>query len=804
MRLLTALFMMLALFALFVVPWETAEASPPHMRAMGASSIVNAVRMNTRQIFRPTFTIRSRYAGGMRDARFSNDGQWFASAGDNGSAQLWNKTTGQRELDLRGHQGAVLAVAFIPEGEATQYGKADKPQTRAAALRAGVLATAGEDGTVRLWSLVSGESLKTIPAHKKPVTSLAVTADGQWLITGSQDGTAKLWQLPSGKLMRSLNDNQGLIHAVAVDSKGERLATGSAEGTLQLWTIQNGALLQTWQADEGAVLALAWRKDGTQLASGHARGGVRLWSLTGDSQSLADHDGAVNGVAFSPNGDQLASGGQDGVLRLWSTSDGTLQKRLEGHQKTVRSVTFTPDGQHLLSSSDDQTIRFWQAAQQAELARLVTLRAGWAVVTPDGRFDGTLDGELEDRLDAIQWSGEGHAFALDGFLEKYYRPALLGHLLSPKSTLQTAVSSASGAPNVTEGFYLPPKVKIYEPTVNPTQKQVALQVEATDQGGGISETRVYHNDKIIATNPANQEKLADGAVEKITYNVELVDGENRFRVVSLSTDRIESEPNSVALTYQPAQPAGLPRLHLLVVGINAYANPALNLNFAVPDAKGMLHFLMRSNAKLFKQVITYELYDQKATKPIINTHIADLYQVPAQDVVVLYFAGHGKAVGDQWFFAPHELQALDGPAMQSEGISSEQLKEHMAQIGAQKMAILFDACESGAAMHAFAEFDNRRSMALLSRATGIHIATATTSAQSASELVDLGHGVFTYALLEGMKGKADRAPKDKQVSITELLNFIQHYVPFLNQKYETAAMTPVVNSRGSNFDVAQQ
>ena len=155
------------------------------------------------------------------------------------------------------------------------------------------------------------------------------------------------------------------------------------------------------------------------------------------------------------------------------------------------------------------------------------------------------------------------------------------------------------------------------------------------------------------------------------------------------------------------------------------------------------------------------------------------------------------------FRPPHELNALEGAAMQAQAISSEQFKEHIAHIGAQKVALLFDACESGAALRAFAEFDNRRSMAILSRSTGVHVATATTGEQSASELADLGHGVFTYALLEGMKGKADRQPKDGVVSITELLAFIQQYVPFLNQKYETAAMTPVVNSRGNAFDVAK-
>ncbi|MBF0582791.1 MAG: caspase family protein [Magnetococcales bacterium] len=808
MRLFAKLFLLsIPLGLWFPAPWGELQAAPAHMRAMGASRVVNAVRMNTRQIFRPTFSIRSRYAAGMRDGRFSKDGLWFASASGNGGAQLWNKTTGQRELDLRGHQGAVTAVAFIPGGEASQYGKSDQPASREAAQRSGVLATGGEDGTVRLWSLVSGESLRTIRAHGAAVSGLAVTADGQWLITSSTDATIKRWQLPSGKLQQTIQSGQGAVHAAVLDPNGERLATGGDDGSVRLWEVASGSPLQNWPGSDGPVLSLAWRGDGEQLASGHQGGVLQLWSPSGQPQSLTDHDGAIYGLAFSPSGDQLASVGQDGRLHLWSTGSGSLQKRLEAGQQTLRSITFSPDGRQLLTSGDDQTLRFWQREQPAELARLVTLRDGWAVVTPDGRFDGTLDGDLEDRLDAIQWSGEGHHFALDGFLEKYYRPALLGRLLSARPEQQEAVAADPGTPHVTEGFYLPPRVTIHEPSVNPAQPVVPLQVEAEDQGGGISETRLYHNDKIVPLSQAQQQEgegSGGGRVEKITYNVSLVNGENRFRVVSLSEDRIESEPRDLALTYAATQSTGKPRLHLLVVGVNNYANPALNLNFAVPDAKGMLAFLMRSNAALFKQVVTYELYDQKATKAAINAAIADLYTVPAQDVVVLYFAGHGKAIGDQWFFAPHELSALGGEAIQQDGIASEQLQEHMARIGAQKMAVLFDACESGAAMRAFAEFDNRRSMAILSRATGIHIATATTGTQSASELADLGHGVFTYALLEGMKGKADRKPKDKSVSITELLDFIQQYVPFLNQKHNTAAMTPVVNSRGSNFDVSKR
>ncbi|MBF0184346.1 MAG: caspase family protein [Magnetococcales bacterium] len=784
-------------------------ALPPSARVAGVSGTINAIHMNTRQIFRPSFTIRSRYAGAMRDGRFSADGQWFVTASENGGAQLWSVATGQRELDLRGHGGAVTAVAVLsreaPAAPAAPKGSKGKGGKRVVApgKRQGVMVSAGADGALLVWNLANGEEQHRLSGHSGTVTALQLTPDGKRVVSSGEDGTIKVWQLANGTLEQSIDSGQGAVRALALDGKGGQVASGGEDGTVRIWSLQGGQVLQQWQEGDGAVQALSWSGDGQQIASGHQEGTIRIWSMSGSSRVLRDHDGPVQGVAFSPSGDQLASVGQDKVVRLWSLQGEQVRLRMEGHQQGIRSVAFAPDGQHLLTASDDQTARIWLLDGRHELARLVSLHSGWAVVTPDGRFDGTLDGDLEDRLDAIQWSGEGHQFAIDGFLEKYYRPALLGHLLSPRESVQAEVAAEAGAPHVTEGFYLPPKVSIAEPNIS--SKSVALQIEAVDQGGGIAETRVYHNDKIVEAGKGRKEDVGGdaGKVEKITYNVELVDGENRFRVVSLSNDRIESEPSSLVVK-QKSRLSEPPRLHLLVVGINRYANPALNLNFAVPDAKGMLSFLMRSSADLFKQVVTYEIYDGKATKAAISANVSDLYSVPPQDVVMLYFAGHGKAMGDQWYFVPHELQGLDGSAVQDQGISSQSFKEHVAHIGAQKVVLLFDACESGAAMQAFAEFGNKRSMALLSRATGIHIASATMGSQSASELTDLGHGVFTYALLEGMKGKADRKPNDGQVSVSELLAFVQQYVPFLNQKYETSSMTPVVNSRGDNFAVAKQ
>ena len=68
--------------------------------------------------------------------------------------------------------------------------------------------------------------------------------------------------------------------------------------------------------------------------------------------------------------------------------------------------------------------------------------------------------------------------------------------------------------------------------------------------------------------------------------------------------------------------------------------------------------------------------------------------------------------------------------------------------------MLVDACKSGAVIIAFRGFEDRKALSQLSRSTGVHIVAASTKDQFAAEVKELGHGVFTYILLEGLKGKA--------------------------------------------------
>ena len=89
-----------------------------------------------------------------------------------------------RTHTLTGHSDGVKSVLICPDGQ--------------------TLISGGEDGTIKLWQLQTGELIRTLTGHTYGVKSLAICPDGQTLVSGGGDGTIKLWKLPTAELIRTL------------------------------------------------------------------------------------------------------------------------------------------------------------------------------------------------------------------------------------------------------------------------------------------------------------------------------------------------------------------------------------------------------------------------------------------------------------------------------------------------------------------------------------------------------------------------------------------------------------------------
>ena len=121
------------------------------------------------------------HTGAVWGVAFSPDGTRLATTSDDGTARLWDSTTGESLLTLTGHTGRVRGVAFSPDG------------TR--------LATTSDDDTARLWDSTTGESLLTLTGHTGGVWGVAFSPDGTRLATASDDRTARLWDSTTGQLI---------------------------------------------------------------------------------------------------------------------------------------------------------------------------------------------------------------------------------------------------------------------------------------------------------------------------------------------------------------------------------------------------------------------------------------------------------------------------------------------------------------------------------------------------------------------------------------------------------------------------
>jgi WD40 repeat protein len=151
------------------------------------------------------------------------------------------------------------------------------PVTVAAAADGSWLATAAEDGTVRVWDIATGRERALFKSPARSVAALAAGPDGTWLASGGKGGTVRVWDIATGRrravLKRPLSSIRAVAAAAAPDGTG--LATVSRNGAVRVWDIATGRERALLKSPLGSWLA-ALAPDGTWLAIASKKGTVRV------------------------------------------------------------------------------------------------------------------------------------------------------------------------------------------------------------------------------------------------------------------------------------------------------------------------------------------------------------------------------------------------------------------------------------------------------------------------------------------------------------------------------------------------
>ena len=266
-------------------------------------------------------------------------------------------------------------------------------------------------------------------------------------------------------------------------------------------------------------------------------------------------------------------------------------------------------------------------------------------------------------------------------------------------------------------------------------------------------------------------------------------GDNRITVVATDVEQDETRLDFVVRRVASSTSYSPPgEVYALVVGIDDYADPDIpDLRFAENDAQGVYRLLTDPEYSLARPENVRYLGGRAATadsiKKAMYEHLIN-QAVRPEDMAIFFYAGHGDVgkhpiKGTEYYMIPQNAELRN---LFVTGIVKEDLQRLWSAISARRKIFISDACNSGG----FTGMRGRADEGLVEvLGEGKIVFSAARADQKSLELPKLSHGIFTFVLLQGLKGDADAGSHgngDGLVSVQELAGYMQREVPIEAKK----------------------
>ncbi|EIV91140.1 DUF4062 domain-containing protein [Frankia sp. QA3] len=365
----------------------------------------------------------ARYQGPGTSLAVSPDGLLLAVASGR-AVFVWEVATRSLRVSLTGHEGAVSAVVFLPDGTRLVTGEAE---TSDAAEETG--------GRLYVWSLLDGSLVARLAGHAGGVGPVAVAPGGQWVASAEavdprrvgRRGRIRLWDAADWSPSSILTGHQTKIEGLLPAPDGSWLASRERHSpAVRIWDARSRTAAAAPGRDIDDAIDVAGDPLGRRLVSGHGDGSVRVWSPAGEVVAQAATDDAVRVVLSSPDGRWCASAparerarGRD--LSVWATESGELLSRFPVEVASRSYWAAAPDGSWLAVRGFDR-VQVWNPVsgglidEVATEGHAVKIAASPVSAEPTGTAMlavASAPGVLSDRWRISLWTAaDGRAFGV--------------------------------------------------------------------------------------------------------------------------------------------------------------------------------------------------------------------------------------------------------------------------------------------------------------------------------------------------------------------------------------------------------
>jgi WD40 repeat protein/uncharacterized caspase-like protein len=632
-----------------------------------------------------------------------------------------------------------------------------------------------------------------------------------------------VWETKKGRLTHWITPKRldDAVLALAFSSDGRYLLSGGDSNKAQLWDLASrsgdlDAPAVTFEdpSVQANITCVAIRpKHAEQVVTGHSDGQIHVWKREGARGTLEvprlvarEFSTAVKAICFTSDGQHLAASG-DGK-RIWvGAMDPRPHRvdvldRLRPHHDEQISALIAWEGRPILvSGSDDTTIRLWDlekkalrgtfsAANRPAVSDAAAIQElDWVVYTPEGLFDASA---AATKLVHYRRPGPSHPagqrnpdrdgkpgpFAVG--LRRLDDAGQLDQLAATHYVFDLGENLlGGGVPEEKPKPREPAPIAIrVPPRTDPTRPDVRLTI--TLAADDFRDVRLYHNDVPIPTgwDDAVRRGNAAGPVS-LDVPVKLVSGENRFYVMASQAGAYDSCSGVVEMDYEAKMERG--QVHILALGVGDYESR--RLRYAVNDAEDLSDFLHSRGIDAaghpgFRRVLSGEAVSRQSVERAFRDITLRVEDRP-QDTVVVFLAGHTGVFDPQRFCLllpsyqfpkdePILVAVRDVPPNAGENdkvdpqtvLPYSVIEVNLARLKALNRLVIVDACQAESILYDPKVRAIRKWMELSARRARTSYLMAARRGEPALEAGPLAHGLFTYALLRGMRAKMAKEPKE--------------------------------------------
>lgn len=770
---------------------------------------------------------------------FTSDSKSLLIRGENNSAKLINTNTGKTIKFYKGHSNKINSLLFSPNEK--------------------TVLTSSKDGTSKLWDRKSGEVIHTFRGHSKEVISGSFSPNGRKILTSSKDRTAILWDSESGTVTHTFTELNSATEPARISPNGKYVLTISLDSLIKIWDIELERTILEFKHNSRKLEYTDFGSKGKTIITSGSDIGTKIWSLE-TGKLIHNFKEVIGNTNYqSPNGENIILFDDELNEIMYDLKTG--QKKFTISKEDNRRnhyVEFSDDGKSLIKVFSDYSIIIYDIQTGDPIYEIKPTSLAWDIDIDSekklltlGLYNGsisiwsletgnnimsmfTLDGPnwvllhhsglFDASIQAMKWIYYligTEIIELDQLKERYYEPGLFEKVFAQNDALRDVESFSS--------------VKMY-PEIESSIRKNNLYIQLKERNGGIGKVNLFVNNKEVIPD-AN--KLRD-----TTLTIDLTQFEKYYLrdTINAVSFRVYNErgwlkSSAISHSYDPEsinqkgkqEDEGLilnlghdPHLYAVVVGTSDYVGDNLDLQFADKDSKDMAFAIEQSAKLLFGAENVYLNWftstsmkgSSPATKKNIKRAIDTIAnKANAEDVLLLYFSGHGVSYGssfenEQFYYLTKDMysgELTDPQIRESYAISTEEMTEWINSIAAQKQVMILDACSSGNVVEDLLAVRNVptsqiRALDRMKDRTGIYVLAGSAADKVSYEASQFGQGLLTYSLLLGISGAA---LKDGQsVDVMNLFQYVRDQVPEF-ARYIGGVQTPTLAfpTEASSFDI---